>query len=63
MSDYILQYYQQIKDGSLIVGKWIQIWYEYIIRGLDEKRFFYNHKKAMKAVMFIENFCHHHEGP
>ena len=62
MSDYILQYYQQIKDGSVIVGKWIQLWYEYVIRGLDEKRFFYNHKKAKKAIMFIENFCHHHEG-
>lgn len=62
MDDYILQYYQQIKDGSVIVGKWIRLWYEYIIHGIEKDRFVYNHKKARKAVLFIEKFCHHHEG-
>lgn len=62
MDDYILQYYQQIKDGSIIVGRWIRLWYEYIVAGLENKLFFYNHKKAIKAIRFIETFCHHHEG-
>ena len=62
MDDYILQYYQQIKDGSVIVGKWIQLWYEYIINGLETGAFVYNHKKARRAIRFIEAFCHHHEG-
>lgn len=59
---YILAYYQAIKDGTENVGRWIRLLYEYIITGLERKDFYYNHKKAMAAVMFIEHFCHHHEG-
>lgn len=62
MNNYILDYYQGIQDGSLIVGKWIRLWYEYIVHGLEEKRFTFNAKKANKAIKFIENFCHHSEG-
>lgn len=62
MNNYILEYYQQIKDGTVLVGAWIRMVYEYIIKGLDNRLFFYNAKKANAAVLFIENFCHHHEG-
>lgn len=60
--NYILAYYQNIKDGSINVGRWISLIYEYIIKGLEKKLFYYDHKKAKAAVMFIENFCRHHEG-
>lgn len=56
--NYIYSYYQQIKDGSVTVGKWVKLVYEYIVNGLEKKEFFYNQKKANAAVMFIENFCH-----
>ena len=36
--------------------------YEKIIKGIEQKIFFYSHKKAAAAIAFIENFCHHHEG-
>lgn len=62
MNNYIYEYYQAIKDGSIIVGKWIAIWYEMVIKGLENKSFFYEPKKANRAIKFIENFCHHHEG-
>ena len=62
MNNYILAYYQKIKDGSAVVGKWVRILYEFIVQGLQDGLFFYNGKKANAAVMFIENFCHHHEG-
>ena len=58
----IYEYYQQIKDGRIVVGKWIRLWYEYIIKGLENKVFFYDNKKAEKAIRFVENFAHHHEG-
>lgn len=61
-SNYILAYYQQIQDGTVTVGKWIRLAYEMIIKGLESKSFFYNHKKAQAAVVFCETFCHHHEG-
>lgn len=62
MNNYIYEYYQAIQEGNIIVGSWIKMWYEYIVKGLENKSFFYNHKKATKAVKFIEGFCRHHEG-
>ena len=61
--NYILIYYQQIKDGSVTVGRWIEKWYEYIVHGLEEKRFFFDQKKAARAIAFIQQYCRHHEGP
>ena len=60
--NYILKYYQAITDGSLVVSKWIKIIFEYVIKGLENKSFFYSQKKANAAILFIEKFCHHHEG-
>lgn len=62
MNNYIFEYYQKIQDGSIVVGKWIIAWYEYIIKGLENKSFFYDAKKANKAIRFMEGFAHHHEG-
>lgn len=61
MNNYILEYYQKIKDGSIIAGKHIKALYKMIIKGLEKKAFFYSAKKAKAAILFIENFCHHHE--
>ena len=60
--NYILEYYQKIKDGSIIVGKYIMMVYERIIDDLNKKEIFYDPKKANRAITYIENFCHHHEG-
>lgn len=62
MNNFILEYYQRIQDGTEIVGKWVRLVYEMIVKGLQERAFFYDHKKATAAVRFIESFCHHHEG-
>ena len=61
--NYILIYYQQIKDGSVTVGHWIEKWYEYIVHGLEAKLFFFDQKKAARAIAFIQQYCRHHEGP
>ena len=62
MNNYIFEYYQQIKDGTALVNVWVRMVYEYIVKGLEARTFFYSNKKASAAVLFIENFCHHHEG-
>ena len=62
MTNFILDYYQQIQDGTVTVGKWVRLWYETIVRGLETKTYFYNQKKANRAIKFIETFCRHHEG-
>ena len=59
---YILQYYQAIKDGSIIAGKWVQLFYAWIVDGLEAGEFFFDEKKASRAIRFIEGFCRHYEG-
>lgn len=62
MTNYINQYYQAIKDGSILVGQWVLLLYEYIIRGLENKEFYYAPKKGERAIKYIENYCHHSKG-
>jgi phage terminase large subunit-like protein len=62
MDDYILCYYQKIKDGSVSAGQWIRLLYEYVIHGLELKEFRFDPKKADKAIKFIETQCRHSEG-
>ena len=62
-NNYIFAYYQQIKDGTVLVGRYIRALYEYLIKGLEEKSFFYDAKKANRAIEWIESHCFHTEGP
>ena len=60
--NWLLRYYQAIEDGSVTVGRWIRLLYERIISDLENKVYFFDQKKANKAVRFIEKFCHHSKG-
>lgn len=62
MNNYILEYYQQIKDGSILVGRWVLMLYERIVHGIEEGTYTYDAKKADKAIKWIEKYCHHTEG-
>lgn len=62
MDNYIYAYYQRICDGSVVVGNWIRMVYEYIIRGLENREIFFDQKKANKAIEWIEKHCFHVEG-
>ena len=55
-------YYQQISDGTIVVGRWILLIYAIIIKGLEDKTYIYSPRKAIRAIEFIENFVHHSEG-
>ena len=60
--NYILSYYQQIKDGSITVGKWIMLIYEYLVAGLEQKQFFFDQKKANSMIDWAETHWFHTEG-
>ena len=62
MIDYIRAYYQAIKEGSIIAGEKVILLYEYVIKGLENKTFYFCAKKADKAIKFIEKYCHHSKG-
>ena len=61
--NYIYAYYQGIKDGSIMVGRWVRLIYEYLVKGFEEKAFYFDQKKANAAIEWIESHCFHTEGP
>ena len=62
MNNYIFEYYQKIKDGSIVVGKWVLLLYEIIINNLEDGTYKFNQQKANRAIKFIEKFCRHNKG-
>ena len=62
MDNYILAYYQAIQNGSVVVGQWVRLFFEYVVKGLQTQTFYFAQKKANRAIRFIEAFCHHCEG-
>lgn len=60
--NYIYEYYAKICSGEVVVGKWIKIIYEIVVNALEAADYFFNAKKANKAIKFIENYCHHSKG-
>lgn len=60
--NYIFEYYAEIEKGNIVAGRWIKTLYKKIIKGLENKLFFYDEKKAYRAINYIENFCHHCQG-
>ena len=60
--NFIYEYYQKINDGTIIVGKWVKLVYDIIIDDIKNKKYTYDAKKAKKAILYIENYCRHHEG-
>ena len=62
MNNYIFEYYQKIKDGSIVVGKWVSLLYEIIINNLEDGSYRFNQQKANRAIKFIETFCRHNKG-
>lgn len=63
MDNPILTYYQGIQDKSIVVGQWVRLLYEELIRLLESKEAYYNAKEADKAIQWIESHCFHTEGP
>ena len=61
--NWILRYYQQVKNGSVIVGRWIVALLEYIVHGLESGEFFFDQAKASNAIEYIEKHAFHTEGP
>lgn len=61
--NYITEYYRNIQDGKITVGKWINLLYEYIENGLASEKFFYDGNAAHTVIDWIESNCYHTEGP
>jgi len=51
-----------MQTGEVVVGKWIRLLYDKILDGLRDGLFYFDEKKANRAIKFIEGFCRHCEG-
>ena len=61
-ANYIQEYHHKIQTGEIVAGKWIKLLYDRIVTGLRDGLFYFDDRKANKAIRFIETFCHHCEG-
>ena len=61
-TNWIYHYYQRITNGSELVGRWTKLIYEYLIKGLENGSFFYDHTRASTAIEWIETHCFHVKG-
>lgn len=62
MDNYILAYFQKIKDGSVTVGKWVEMLYSRMVEGIEGGEYIFDQQKANRAIKFIETFCRHNKG-
>jgi phage terminase large subunit-like protein len=60
--NYIYAYYQKLRDGSIVAGKYVHMIYEYLVTGLQEKWFAFDLKRATMAIEWVEGHCFHTEG-
>lgn len=60
--NWIYAYYQKVKDGSIAVGRYIELILDYLVKGIENKSFFYDQKKANAAIDWIEAHAFHTEG-
>lgn len=60
--NWIYSYYQKVKNGSVVVGRFVELLLDYLIKGLEEKQFFYDQNKANNAIEWIELHTFHTEG-
>lgn len=61
-TSYIHEYHAKMQTGEVVVGQWIKYLYDQIVKGLRDGLFYFDAKKANKAIAFIETFCRHCEG-
>ncbi|MDJ1154040.1 terminase large subunit [Macrococcus caseolyticus] len=63
MANYILEYWQEIKDGNIVVSNRVRNQYEKLVSDITyHPRYKYDETKGNRPIEFIENFCRHSKG-
>ena len=61
-ANYVQEYAHGLETGQIVAGEWIKRLYAKITAGLRDGLFYFDTKKANRAIDFISGFCHHCEG-
>jgi phage terminase large subunit-like protein len=64
MTNYILEYHQKIESGEIIACDKIRKLYAKLSDdvGRNDTEWYYDHKRAMHSINFIEAYCRHSKG-
>lgn len=61
--NYLIEYYNEIIDGNIIVGEELRKEIDQLIKDLDNSRYNYDEKPGNLRIDFIETFCKHTKSP
>jgi len=61
--NYVLEYWQAIEAGQVVVSRRVRQIYERLTREIENPgRYVFDLEKASKPIRFIETFCRHSKG-
>ena len=61
--NYLLEYYDEIKKGNILVGNELRITLDRLIKDLDNPRYLFDLTPGSIRIDFIEKFCKHTKSP
>jgi len=61
--NYLIEYYNEIENGNIIVGEELKIELDQLIEDLDDPLYYFDEKPGQLRIDFIETFCKHTKSP
>ena len=61
--NYLVEYYNSIKRGEIVVGKELQSVLDGLIEDLNNPRYIFDEEPGNLRILFIEKFCKHTKSP
>ncbi|MGF2097660.1 terminase large subunit [Mammaliicoccus lentus] len=63
MTNYIVQYWQEMEKGNIVVSKRIYKQYQKLVQDINHHdKYIFDESKANRPIKFIEAFCRHSKG-
>ena len=63
MANYLIEYYEEISKGNILVGEDLKKVLDNLVKDLDNPRYFYDEEPGNLRINFIEKFCKHTKSP
>ena len=63
MANYLLEYYEEIKCGNILVGEDLRKVLDGLINDLSNPRYYFDEEPGNLRIQFIEKFCKHTKSP
>ena len=63
MSNYLLEYFNKIESGEIIVGNELKIVIVDLVNDLNNPKYFFDEQPGNLRIEFIESFCKHTKSP